>query len=142
MPRVLMIAMTVLIAAMSVGRMWAAPPAKGFQGYWVGIDPVDGGDQRRSFELRDDGIIAVVGRDSFLRLCDNTDRGLITIDDGVFVRRDTVTTDNLRLTCFGNSTVVVLKARYELVNDSLMIEHLTTLDDAPVQRLLLHRISN
>jgi hypothetical protein len=121
-------------------RIWAAPPAKTFQGYWIG-DPVDGGDQRRRFELREDGIVSVIGRDSFLRLCDNTDRGLVTIDDGVFVRRDVVTTDNLRLTCFGTGAIVVLKARFELVNDSLMLEHLTTQDDAPVHRLVLHRIS-
>src|SRR5262245_21817952 len=139
--RVLVLA-TVGLAAVVFGvRIWAAPHAKGFQGYWVGVDPVDGGDQRRSFELRDDGIIVVVGRDSFLRLCDNTDRGLVSIDDGVLTRRDMLTTDNLRLSCFGNGNVVVLKARYELVNDSQMLEYLTTQDDVPVHRLLLHRIS-
>jgi hypothetical protein len=139
--RVLMLATVALVVAVFAVRILAAPHAKGFQGYWVGVDPVDGGDQRRSFELLDDGIIAVVGRDSFLRLCDNTDRGLVSIDDGVLIRRDMVTTDNLRLSCFGNGNVVVLKARYELVHDSLMLEHLTTQDDAPVHRLLLHRIS-
>jgi len=140
--RVLVLATVGVVAVVFAARIWAAPQAKGFQGYWIGVDPVDGGDQRRSIELRDDGIIAVVGRDSFLRLCDNTDRGLVSIDDGVLVRRDLVTTDNLRLTCFGNGNIVVLKARYELVNDGVMLEHLTTQADAPVHRLLLHRISH
>ena len=80
--RVLMLATSMLVVAIFAVRIWAAPPAKGFQGYWIGVDPVDGGDQRRSFELRDDGIVVVVGRDSFLRLCDNSDRGLVSIDDG------------------------------------------------------------
>jgi hypothetical protein len=142
MRRVLVLATVALVAVVFAVRIWAAAPAKTFQGYWIGVDPVDGGDQRRSFELREDGIIAVVGRDTFLRLCDGSDRGIVTIDDGVLTRRDTVTTDNLRLTCLANSAVVVLKARYELVDASLMIEHLTTPDDQPVHRMLLHRISH
>jgi len=139
--RVLLLATVVLVAAVFAVRIWAAPPTKTFQGYWIGVDPVDGGDQRRSFELREDGIITVIGRDSFLRLCDNTDRGLVTVDDGVLIGRDTVTTDNLRLTCFGTGAIVVLKARYELVKDGMMLEYLTTQDDMPVHRLVLHRIS-
>ena len=139
--RVLLLATVVLVAAVFAVRIWAAPPTKTLQGYWIGVDPVDGGDQRRSFELREDGIMAVIGRDSFLRLCDNTDRGLVTIDDGVLIGRDTVITDNLRLTCFGTGAIVVLKARYELVKDGMMLEHLTTQDDTPVHRLVLHRIS-
>jgi hypothetical protein len=141
MRRVLVLATVALVAVVFAVRIWAAPPPKTFQGYWIGVDPIDGGDQRRSFELREDGIISVVGRDSFLRLCDNSDRGLVTVDDGVLAGRDMMTTDNLRLTCFGNSSLVVLKARYELVNDSLMTETLTMQDDTPVQRLVLHRIS-
>lgn len=141
MRRVLVLATVALVAAVFAVRTWAAPPARTFQGYWIGVDPIDGGDQRRSFELGDNGIFSVVGRDSFLRLCDETDRGLVTIDDGVLIRRDTVTTDNLRLACLNTGAIVILKARYELVSDGLMIEHLTTPDDAPVHRLVLHRIS-
>jgi hypothetical protein len=142
MRRMLVLATVALVAGVFAVQIWAAPPARTFQGYWVGVDPIDGGDQRRSFELGENGIFSVVGRDSFLRLCDETDRGLVTLDDGVLTRRDTVTTDNLRLACLNTGGIVILKARYELVNDGLMIEHLTTPDDAPVHRLVLHRISH
>ena len=46
-----------------------------FQGYWMGVDPVDGGDARRSLILRSDGKYALAARDSMLTLCDSTDRG-------------------------------------------------------------------
>ena len=142
MRRVLVLATVALVAIVFAVRIWAAPPARTFQGYWIGVDPIDGGDQRRSVVLGEDGTFSVVGRDSFLRLCDSTDRGVVTVDDGVLTSRDTVTTDNLKLACFGNGAVLVLKARYELVSDGLMIEHLTMQDGAPIQRLLLHRISH
>jgi hypothetical protein len=140
--RVLVLGTVVLVAVVFAVRIWAAPPAKTFQGYWIGVDPIDGGDQRRSVVLGEDGTLSVVGRDSFLRLCDSTDRGVVTVDDGVLIGRDTVTTDNLTLACLNTGAIVVLKARYELVNDGLMIEDLTTQDAAPVQRLVLHRISH
>jgi len=122
-------------------RVWAAAPVKTLEGYWMGVDPIDGGDQRRSFVQQDDGTFSLAGRDSFLRLCDNSDRGLISFDDGILIAKGIVATDDFKLTCFGTDTVVTLKARYELINDSLMIERLTTQEDAVVQNMFLHKVS-
>ncbi len=58
-----------------------------FQGYWMGVDPVDGGDARRSLILRSDGKYALAARDSMLTLCDSTDRGFASFDDGSVVSR-------------------------------------------------------
>ena len=46
-----------LFAVTLVVRVWAQPgkPAAAFQGYWMGVDPVDGGDARRSFVLKPTG---------------------------------------------------------------------------------------
>jgi hypothetical protein len=141
MRRVLVVTTSLLILVVLVLRVFAAAPVKTFEGYWMGIDPVDGGDQRRSFVQHEDGTFSVVGRDSFLRLCDNSDRGVIAFDDGTVVGHGVVATDNLKLTCFSDGAIVLLKARYELVNDSLMIERLTTQEGAAVQNMALHKVS-
>jgi hypothetical protein len=57
--------------------------SKHFVGYWMGIDPTDGGDTRRGITENANGTFSVVGRDSFLTLCDGTDRGLASFSDGV-----------------------------------------------------------
>jgi hypothetical protein len=135
------VAAVVLVAVVLVVRAWAAAPVKAFQGYWMGVDPVDGGDSRRGFLQLADGTFALAGRDSFLRLCDETDRGIVTFEDGTVVGHRVMTSDTVKLSCFGNGAVVLLKARYELVDDSLMLEHLTTQDDQPVHTLVLHKVS-
>ena len=55
MRRALVVMTSLLILVVLVVRVWAAPPFKTLEGYWMGIDPVDGGDQRRSFVRQDDG---------------------------------------------------------------------------------------
>jgi hypothetical protein len=108
----------------------------------MGIDPVDGGDQRRGFVEQADGTMAMAGRDTHLTLCDHSDYGIATFDDGVVGdKRRTMTSDNLVLTCFGNGQIVALKARYELVSDNLMTETVTMQDGTPVHTLFLHRVS-
>jgi hypothetical protein len=129
-----------LITAVSVGHLGAQPQVKAFQGYWMGIDPVDGGDSRRTFMQNDDGTFAMAGRDSFLTLCDETDRGIATFEDGVVVDRRTMTAA-LKLTCFNNGAVVTLGARYQLVSDSLMIEVLTTQAGNEFTRIVFHKVS-
>jgi hypothetical protein len=52
-----------------------------------------------------------------------------------------VATDNFKLACLNTGAVVLLKARYELIDDSLMIEHITTQAGAEVQSMPLHRLS-
>ena len=141
MRRVLVVATVLFVVIVLVVRVWAATPVKTMQGYWMGVDPVDGGDQRRSFVQQDDGSISALGRDSFLRLCDNTDRALISFDDGTVVGKGIVATDNFNLTCLNTGNVVILKARYELIDDSLIIEHITTQQDVEVQSMPLHKVS-
>ena len=141
MRRALVVTTSLLILVVLMVRVWAAAPVKTLEGYWMGVDPIDGGDQRRSFVHQDDGAFSLAGRDSFLRLCDNSDRGLISFDDGTLIAKGLVATDNFKLTCFGTDTVVTLKARYELINDSLMIERLTTQEGAEVQNMFLHKVS-
>ena len=47
MRRLFVLAM-MLIAVVLVVRLRAQPSVKAFQGYWMGVDPLDGGDSRRS----------------------------------------------------------------------------------------------
>jgi hypothetical protein len=144
MRRYLAFMTVVLLAAVLVARLWAQPPGKNtskiFQGYWMGVDPLDGGDSRRSLVQQQDGTFAMAARDSFLTLCDNTDRGFVSFDDGVVVRRGEMRTDNLKITCF-NTDDVVLKASYVLIDDSVMTEVTTTQDGTPVTTIILHKVS-
>ena len=140
MRRVLALAI-VLVAAVLAARLFAQPPVKAFQGYWMGVDPLDGGDSRRGLVLQDDGTFAMAGRDSFLTLCDDSDRGIATFDDGVVVGRRVMTTNNLKLSCFGNGALVLLRARYELISETAMVETLTAQDGSPVDRIVFHKIS-
>jgi hypothetical protein len=50
-------------------------------------------------------------------------------------------TANLKLSCFGNGALVLLRARYQLVSDSVMIETLTAQDGSPVDRIVFHKMS-
>ncbi len=131
----------VLVAAVFMARLFAQPPVKAFQGYWMGVDPLDGGDSRRGLVVQDDGTFAMAGRDSFLTLCDDSDRGIATFDDGVVVGRRVMTTNNLKLSCFGNGALVLLRARYELISETAMVETLTAQDGSPVTRIVFHKIS-
>lgn len=120
---------------------WVPSTPKTFQGYWMGIDPVDGGDQRRGLVRRANGLFSLAGRDTHLTLCDHSDYGIATFDDGVLVSPRELVSDNMELTCFGNGQTVLLRARYELVNDTLMIETVTRQDGTPVHTMPLHKVS-
>ena len=56
-----------ILAAGALARSGQAlPQSKGnadFHGYWMGVDPVDGGDARRTLILRSDGKYAMAGRE-------------------------------------------------------------------------------
>jgi hypothetical protein len=145
MQRYLAFMAVVLLGAVLAVRLWAQPPGKNtlktFQGYWMGVDPLDGGDSRRSLVRQQNGTYALAGRDSYLTLCDNTDRGFIAFDDGVLVNRGEMRTDNLQITCFNTSAVVLLKARYVLIDDGVMAEVTTAQDGTPVDTIIFHRVS-
>ncbi len=125
----------------TIGTFAHANGAGDFQGYWFGTDPLDGGDSRRGLIVGDGGAVEMAGRDSFLTLCDETDRGLLTFEDGTVDGSGVLTTDNFLITCFNNGAEILLKARYRLLNDVVMVETLTTQDDTPVTEIIFHRAS-
>ena len=138
-----------LLGALTATAAWTEPqstqaPGKvkhGFQGYWMGVDPTDGGDARRSLLQRDDGTYEMAARDSVLTLCDSTDRGFASFEDGKIVERNVLQSDSLTIRCFDNGASVVLHVRYELVGPNVMIEHTTQPDGSFVSTIVLHRIS-
>jgi hypothetical protein len=107
----------------------------------MGVDPVDGGDARRSLILRSDGKYALAARDSMLTLCDSTDRGFASFDDGTVVSRTVMQSDTLIIKCFNNGAMVQLHLRFELVERGLMIETATLPDGSPVSTIVLHKVS-
>jgi hypothetical protein len=124
----------------SAGSNAANSRASRFVGYWMGIDPVDGGDSRRGFTRNPDGTISMAGRDSYLSLCDGTDHGLASFSDGVVTGR-VMTTNNLVLQCFNNDQTVTLRARFELLDANLIRETLTRPDGSQLPQIHFHRVS-
>ena len=106
----------------------------------MGIDPVDGGDARRSLIQLENGRFALAAHDSVLTLCDGTEHGFGSFDDGV-VAGNVLQSDSLTLQCFNVDASVVLRVRFELVNNSLMKEIATRQDGTPVSTIVFHRVS-
>jgi hypothetical protein len=134
----------VLMAGISAKWDQASAQSRGpadFHGYWMGVDPVDGGDARRSLILRTDGTYALAARDSLLHLCDSTDRGFASFDDGTVVSRTVMQSDTLVIKCFNNGATVQLHLRFELVERGLMVETATLPDGTAVSTIVLHRVS-
>jgi len=117
------------------------PKAKDFVGYWMGTDPLDGGDSRRGITENDDGTLSMAGRDSFLSLCDETDRGIATFDDAALTGSG-LTTDELVLACFDNGATVTLKAAYTVLDRGMIVETVRTQDDALVTEIVFFRVSD
>ena len=65
---------------------------------------------------------------------------MVSFEDG-FAEDGVLTTDNNLLKCFNNGEEILLKARYELVDDSIMNETITTQDDVLITTIIFHRIS-
>ena len=78
----------------------------------MGVDPVDGGDSRRSLLPLASGKFALAGRDTVLTLCDGTDRGFASFDDGEVVGRNVRQSNTLTIKCFNTGALVVLRARF------------------------------
>jgi hypothetical protein len=122
----------------------AQPTARvkpGFQGYWLGVDPVDGGDARRSLIQREDGKFALAARDTVLTLCGGTEHGFASFDDGELVGRNVLQSNTLTIQCFNNGASVVLHVRYELLGKGLMLEHTTRPDGSLVSDIVFHKVS-
>ena len=142
------LATVLLLAAAVTTHVWASPSAvqppgkaREFEGYWMGVDPLDGGDSRRSLVQLDNDRYSMAGRDTVLTLCDGTDRGFISFDDGIVVERNVMRTDSLTIACTNSGASIVLRVQYDLVADGLMIEQTTTLGGSPVSRILFHKVS-
>ncbi len=149
MRRYLGLSIAGVLGVVLMAHAWAQtpsvhPPGKikhGFQGYWMGVDPVDGGDARRSLVQLANGRFALAARDTVLTLCDGTDRGFASFDDGEVVGRNVMQSDTLTIECFNNGASVVLHVRYELVGKDLMLEHTTRPDGSPVSTIVFHKVS-
>ena len=134
----------ILISQLSARPNPASAQARGradFQGYWMGVDPVDGGDARRSLIRRSDGKYSMAARDSMLTLCDSTDHGFASFDDGTVVARNVMESNAMTIKCFDNGASVQLHLRFELVDKGLMIETATLPDGSPVSTIVLHKVS-
>jgi hypothetical protein len=114
--------------------------AREFVGYWMGIDPLDGGDSRRGITVDTDGTFSVIGRDTVFTLCDGTDRAIVTVSDAVVVGT-ALTSDNFVITCTSTASTVHLKVRYEEVDRNIILERLTTPSGEFVDEIIFHRVS-
>ena len=111
-----------------------------FVGYWMGIDPLDGGDSRRGITVNDNGTFSVIGRDTVFTLCDGTDRAIITANDAQVVVSALVS-DNLVINCTNNNSTVKLKVRYDIIDKNIVRETVTTQSGDPVDKIVFHRVS-
>jgi hypothetical protein len=114
--------------------------ARQFVGYWMGIDPLDGGDARRGITRNDDGTFAIIGRDTVFTLCDGTDRAIITVAAAA-VADGALADDDLVIACTNNQSTVTLKVRYDVIDRNIIRETTTTQADAPVDKIIFHRVS-
>jgi hypothetical protein len=128
----------VLVAEAADGSK--GPRGGQFVGYWMGIDPLDGGDSRRGITPDDDRTLAIIGRDTVFTLCDDTDRAIVTADDARLVGSALVS-DDLVITCTNDGSVVRLKVRYDLIDRNIVRETVTTQDGGPVDEIIFHRVS-
>jgi hypothetical protein len=118
--------------------------ARQFVGYWMGVDPLDGGDVRRSITANKNGTFSMIGHDSVLTLCDGTDRGIITVSDFRPVRsakKPALVSDHHVLTCTNNGTTSTLKNRTVLIDKNIIRETVTTQDGQFVDKTFYHRVS-
>jgi hypothetical protein len=116
------------------------PSARQFVGYWMGIDPLDGGDSRRGITPNDDGTFSIIGRDRVFTLCDGTDRAIVTLSDATVVGSRLVS-DNLVIRCMNDGSTVRLKVRYDVIGRSIVRETVTSQAGEPVDEIIFHRVS-
>ena len=118
--------------------------ARQFVGYWMGVDPLDGGDVRRSITANKNRTFSMIGHDSFLTLCDGTDRGIIRVSDFRPVRsakKPALVSDHHVLTCTNNGTTRTLKNRTVLIDKNIIRETVTTQEGQFVDKTFYHRVS-
>jgi hypothetical protein len=116
------------------------PRADRFVGYWMGIDPLDGGDSRRGITPNKDRTFSLIGRDTVFTLCDDTDRAIVT-DGALTPAGSALVSDDFVITCTNTGSTVRLKVRYDVIDRAIIRETLVTLDGEPVDEIILHRVS-
>jgi hypothetical protein len=114
--------------------------ARQFVGYWMGVDPLDGGDSRRGITANKGRTFSVIGRDTVFTLCDGTDRAVITVDDAKTVGSALVS-DNLVIRCTNTNSTVKLKVRYDVIDKNIIRETVTSQSNEPVDKIIFHRVS-
>jgi hypothetical protein len=118
----------------------SAPSPRQFVGYWMGIDPLDGGDSRRGITRNDDGTFSIIGRDTVFTLCDGTDRAIVTLSDATVVGSRWVS-DNFLIRCTNDGSTVRLKVRYDVIGRNIVRETVTSQAGEPVDKIIFHRVS-
>jgi hypothetical protein len=113
--------------------------AQKFVGYWMGIDPLDGGDARRGITRNGDRTFSIIGRDTVFTLCDDTDRAIIT--GGARITGPALVSDDVVITCTNNQATVRLKVRYDVIDRNILRETVTTPAGEPVDKIIFHRVS-
>ena len=111
-----------------------------FVGYWMGIDPLDGGDSRRGITPNEDRTFSLIGRDTVFTLCDDTDRAIVTAGD-LTVRGSGLVSDDFVISCTNTSSTVRLRVRYEAIDRNIIRETLTSQTGEPVDEIIFHRVS-
>jgi hypothetical protein len=142
----------IIVAAVAAGGLLAhAADASGshnnsnvsagrqYVGYWVGIDPLDGGDSRRAITVADGDGFSLIGRDTVFSLCDSTDRAVITAD--LAVAGSSLTSQNLVITCTNAGETVHLNARYDAIDKSIIRERVVSRDGTFTDEIIFHRLS-
>ena len=124
----------------SSGPKGDASHARQFVGYWMGIDPLDGGDSRRGITANKGRTFSVIGRDTVFTLCDGTDRAVVTVNDAKIVGSALVS-DNLVITCTNTNATVKLKVRCEVIDKNIIRETVTSQTNEPVDKIIFHRLS-
>ena len=114
--------------------------ARQFVGYWMGIDPLDGGDSRRGITPNEDRTFSLIGRDTVFTLCDDTDRAIVTAGD-LTVRGSRLVSDDFVISCTNTSSTVRLRVRYEVIDRNVIRETLTSQTGEPVDEIIFHRVS-
>ena len=114
--------------------------ARQYVGYWMGVDPLDGGDSRRGITSNADGTFSVIGRDTVFTLCDGTDRAIVTVGNAVVVG-SVLTSDDLVISCTNSASTVHLKVQYEGVDKGIIRERVTTQGGEFVDEIIFHRVS-
>ncbi len=82
----------------------------------------------------------MIGRDTVFTLCDGTDRAIVTVEDATVIGSELVS-DNLVIVCTNVDSTITLKVRYEVIDQGIVRETVTTQAGEPVDEIIFHRVS-